>query len=411
MNKVRAKPIAVRGFKAAGVHAGLKKEGALDVAVITSDRDCVTAGVFTRNQVKAASVTFNQRQLQQNPTGIRTVAVNTRYANALTGEAGVAFNQAMAEAAAEQQSLPVSSVLVMSTGVIGVLPPRDKIFNGITKAVERLGDGWEEAAQAIMTTDTRHKIASIEVMTINGPYRIMGLAKGSGMIAPNMATMLGVIVTDAKIDASTLNSALQTANQQTFNRIVVDGDTSTNDMVTVMANGASGVTLDTPADVAQFTQALTAVCELLAKAIVRDGEGATKFITVHVTGASSVEQAEKIGHTIASSALVKTAFFGNDANWGRIIAAAGRAGVAFNPDTARLWLSAGESPHAEDESPGLLIFDRGQSPAYSEQEATAIISETDVTVTLYLGDGTAEAIIWTCDLSHDYVSINGDYRT
>lgn len=403
---------SVRGFRAAGVHAGLKAGDEKDMALILSDRPCTTAGVFTRNTVQAAPVIFDRQQLEDPARRMRAVVVNTKYANALTGSAGMTLVQDMAQAVSETAAVSVDEVLVLQTGVIGVLPPLDKITAGIEQAYDALGQNWKDAAEGILTTDTRVKIACVDVMTINGTYRIAGIAKGSGMIAPNMATMLATIVTDAGVDAPLLRQALNAANQQSFNRIVVDGDTSTNDTVLLLANGASGVTVESGADLQQFQAALTQLCIKLAQDIVRDGEGATKFITLHVTGARSTEQAERIAHTIAASPLVKTAFFGNDANWGRIVAAAGRAGVPFDPDKARLSLSAGETPPDPDEGEtGVLIYERGQAADYREADATRAISGASVYVSLDLGVGDAQATVWTCDLSHDYVSINGDYRT
>lgn len=412
MFEVKDQIESVRGFRAAGVHAGLKAAGERDMALILSDRPCTAAGVFTRNKVQAAPVIFDKQQLEDPARRMRAVAVNTKYANALTGPAGMTLVQDMARAVSETAAVSVDEVLILQTGVIGVLPPLDKITAGIEQAYDALGHGWQGAAEGILTTDTRVKIACVDVLTINGTYRIAGIAKGSGMIAPNMATMLATIVTDAGVDASLLRQALNGANQQSFNRIVVDGDTSTNDTVLLLANGASGVTVESGADLQQFQAALTQLCIKLAQDIVRDGEGATKFISLHVTGARSTEQAERIAHTIAASPLVKTAFFGNDANWGRIIAAAGRAGVPFEPDKARLSLSAGEAPpDPEEGETGVLIYDRGQAADYEEADATRAISGGSVYVALDLGVGDAEATVWTCDLSHDYVSINGDYRT
>jgi glutamate N-acetyltransferase/amino-acid N-acetyltransferase len=401
---------SVKGFRVAGVHAGLKKDGARDFALIVSDRNCVSAGVFTRNQVKAACVYLNMHHIQANPGQMRAVVINTKCANACTGPQGMVNAQDTAEFVAEAVGCKREQVFVMSTGVIGTQLPMDKIKHGVELSFAALArENWEDAAEAMMTTDTRPKLASIKTLTVDGQYTIAGISKGAGMIAPNMATMLGVIVTDAILDVEMAQQFLKEAVNVTFNRIVVDGDTSTNDMVILMANGASNTRLQTDYDIQQFQTNLTAVCRKLAQDIVRDGEGATKFITLHITGAADDKMADKIAHTIATSALVKTAFFGNDANWGRIIAAAGRAGVEFNPNQARLWMSPGEELYEGD--PGLLLFEKGMPTDYSEHDASEIIREPSVYVTLDCGDGEGEAIIWTCDLSHDYVSINAEYRT
>lgn len=409
MLEVKSDIKQVKGFRVAGVHAGMKKDSALDFALILADRNCATGAVFTQNQLKAAPVILSQKYLQTGAGAIRAVAINTTSANAATGLAGLANAETVTKWVAEQAGIQPEQVLVMSTGVIGTQLPMEQLQRGVELAYQSLGHGWENAARAIMTTDTRPKMASVTVLTSDGEYTIAGITKGAGMIAPNMATMLGVIVTDARMNAAQAQSLLTTAVKTTYNRIVVDGDTSTNDTVILMAGGASGVLLDTATDMLQFQQALTLVCKKLAQDVVRDGEGATKFITLDVSGAADDEAAYKIANTIAASPLVKTAFFGNDANWGRIVAAAGRAGVPFNPDTARLWLSPGEELFEEDR--GLLIFANGMPAHYKEQEVTAIISEEAVYISLDCGMGSGAAIVWTCDLSHEYVNINGSYRT
>jgi glutamate N-acetyltransferase/amino-acid N-acetyltransferase len=401
---------AVPGFQVAGVHCGLKADGAHDFALITSDRPCAAAGVFTTNQVKAAPVLFDQAQLAANGgAGVRAIAVNTRCANACTGEQGITNAAETARLTAERLGVPAGSVLVMSTGVIGTHLPMDKIARGVSLAADALaGDdaAWNDASRGIMTTDTRPKIASIDLAEIvGGACRITGIAKGAGMIAPNMATMLGFIVTDAALTPEQAGRLLRGAVEVSFNRIVVDGDTSTNDSVFLMANGASDFVIDSPEREAQFARALTEVCIALAQAVVRDGEGATKFITIEVTGAPDDAAAAQIANTIGTSALVKTAFYGGDANWGRIIAAAGRSGVAVDP--ARMTLRFASS----DDQPGLLLFSGGMPTAYDEAAATALVRGDQVVVRLDLGMGEGEATIWTCDLSHDYVSINGHYRS
>jgi glutamate N-acetyltransferase/amino-acid N-acetyltransferase len=402
MSEVQASITHVPGFKVAGVHAGLKKDGKLDFALIVSDTPCVTAGVFTTNQVKAAPVLVDMERVKKNPTGIRAVAINTVSANACTGQQGIDNALQTARWVADAIGCAEDQVLVLSTGVIGTQLPMDKIKHGINLASDSLGDNWEAAATAIMTTDTRPKMASF---TSEHGYQIAGIAKGAGMIAPNMATMLSVIVTDAAIIPELSQTALRAAAAATYNCIVVDGDMSTNDTVLLLANGISGVT----PDVTQFTETLTNPAGQLARGIVRDGEGVTKFITLHVTGAPSEDAAHQIANTIATSPLVKTAFFGGDANWGRIVAAAGRASVALQPEQLQLWIAAGENPIME--GAGLLLFANGMPTAHSEEQAMAIFRESSISIRLDCGIGNHSATVWTCDLSHEYVSINGDYRS
>ncbi|MGQ9887217.1 MAG: bifunctional glutamate N-acetyltransferase/amino-acid acetyltransferase ArgJ [Aggregatilineales bacterium] len=394
---------AVAGFKAAGVHCGLKKDDRLDLALIVSDRSCAAAGVFTTNQLKAAPVRYDQELLRRSSAAVRAVVVNTGSANACTGPQGYENARAMAQCVAERMGYTADETLVLSTGVIGVQLPMDKIRAGIAQAAGALGDNWQAAAQAIMTTDTRPKLASVTMTDASGVYQIAGIAKGAGMIAPNMATMLGVIVTDAVLSPSEARAALSASVAVSYNRILVDGDMSPNDTVLLLANGASG----TKPDMDAFQQALTALCTHLAQAIVRDGEGATKFIALEVRRATDDTAARQIAHTIATSALVKTAFYGNDANWGRIIAAAGRSGAPFDPSRAQLQMASIVDGHRQ----AVLLFDAGVPADYSEALAAAIIGASDVQVTLDCGLGSGEATVWTCDLSHDYVTINGAYRT
>jgi len=409
MVKVQETIESVKGFRVAGVHAGLKKDNALDFALIRSRVDCVTAGVFTKNKVKAAPVLLNMELLSKNPEKIRAVAINTVSANACTGWQGLDNARKTSDMVAEQLEIKSEQVLVMSTGVIGTQLPMDKITNGVELSVGNLGHDWESTATAIMTTDTRPKFASVKVMTAHGEYTIAGVAKGAGMIAPNMATMLSVVVTDAELTLEQVQTSLKTANEQSYNQIVVDGDTSTNDMVVLMANGMSTTTIEEGYDMQTFQNALNALTKYLAQAIVRDGEGVTKFVTLDIQGADSDESAQKIGHTIASSILTKSAFYGNDANWGRIVAAAGRADVPFEPAKTSLWISPGEEIFEEDY--GLLIFESGTPTDYKESDASEIMSEDSIYITLNCGIGDGQATIWTCDISHDYISINADYRS
>ncbi len=384
-----------RGFRFAGVAAGIKKSGAADLALIISDRPCNAAAVFTRNAFPAAPVQYDRALLTEQPAGLRGVAINSGCANACTGEDGLADAAAMAASAEAAAGLPPRSVAVMSTGVIGPRLPMAKITVGLAAAAAQLSpDGWDVASLAIMTTDTRPKVAFRQVDGI----RLFGMAKGAGMIHPNMATMLATVVTDADIAADTLGSLLRKAVAGSFNSISIDGDTSTNDTLLLLANGAAG-----PVNTDRFAATLTDLCADLARQIVRDGEGATKFITVTVQGAASDEDAGRAAKAVANSPLVKTAFYGGDANWGRILAAVGYSGAEVDPARADLWI--------EGERGKLQLVAAGQPLAYSEELATAIFQGAEISVTVELGLAEGRATVWTCDLSHAYVDINGSYRT
>ncbi|HYN87490.1 MAG TPA: bifunctional glutamate N-acetyltransferase/amino-acid acetyltransferase ArgJ [Ardenticatenaceae bacterium] len=397
---------AVPGFRAAGVPAGLKQQGALDLALIVSDAPCVAAASFTRNLVKAAPVLFDQRVLVERGDNVRAVVINAKNANAVTGEQGLHDAAEMARLASEALSLPSEAgVFVMSTGVIGVPLPMAKIARGIrlaAGAVQSGEDAGMAAARAIMTTDTVPKTAGTTVELHGRTVTIAGMAKGAGMIHPDMATLLVVIATDASIGRQALQAALDFAVDRSFNCLTIDGDTSTNDTVLLLANGAAGrpeIRADDP-EFAGFSEALTRVCVELARQVARDGEGATKFVTIEVRGAGTFEEARRIGRTIATSPLVKTAMFGRDANWGRVLAAAGRAGVAFDPRRASLWFG------------DLQLLQEGTPIAFDEARVLEILSAPDVTIGLELDPlGEATATVWTCDFSFDYVSINADYRT
>jgi glutamate N-acetyltransferase/amino-acid N-acetyltransferase len=311
----------------------------------------------------------------------------------------------MARWVAERVGCAEDEVLVMSTGVIGTHLPMDKIKHGIALAADVLsdtGEAWAKAAEAIMTTDTRPKFSSARIVGDSNAFALNGIAKGAGMIAPNMATMLGVLATNASLTPESASLLLRASTEVSFNRIVVDGDMSTNDTVLLLANGQGSNASDLPA----FLEKLKACSTDLAKMIVRDGEGATKFITIQVFGAADDAQAKQIANTIATSPLVKTAFYGGDANWGRIVAAAGRSGVDVDPKLMKLWIAGGET-HRTD----LLLFDNAMPTAYDEKQATAIMAEASVNVTLDCGQGKGHAVVWTCDLSHEYVSVNGHYRS
>jgi glutamate N-acetyltransferase/amino-acid N-acetyltransferase len=408
------------GFTFAGVPCGLKKTGAADFVLIASDRPCAAAAVFTRNKFAAAPVIYDRALVTENPAGLRAVAINSGCANACTSDAGLADAATMAAEVEVALGLPARSCAVMSTGVIGVRLDMSKIAAGVRLAAPQLSaNGWDAAARAIMTTDTRPKVAFREV----GGVRLFGMAKGAGMIHPNMATMLSTVVTDAAIEPAALTELLLEAVEISFNSVSVDGDTSTNDTVLVLANGASGRRLEAGSpELSTFASALTSLCTDLARQIVRDGEGATKFITVRVEGAASDADARAAAKAVANSPLVKTAFYGGDANWGRILAAVGYSGAEVDPTRADLWIAAGSGGAGEGEkgrrlplshspTPALQLVSAGQPLDYSEAAASTIFAEKEIVVEIKLGLGDGQATVWTCDLSHEYVDINGHYRT
>ncbi len=409
MPEIQNKINSVPGFQVAGAAAGLRQDGQPDFALIFSERACVVAGVFTRNLMKAAPVLYGMERLAKGREGIRAIAVNTRSANACTGERGRRDAHQSAVWVAEALAIPQNSVLVMSTGVIGLPLPMAGVRRGVELTSTTLGDDWEAAARAILTTDTRTKLGSVTVRQAGGgQYTLAGISKGSGMIAPTMATMLAILVTDIALTPEQAENALQTANDLSFNRIVVDGDMSTNDTAYLLANGQSGVTLENAADCAQFQTALNDLARKLAQDIVRDGEGMTKFVTIEVRGAETDEDAQRAANSIACSPLVKTALFGEDANWGRVVAAAGYSGANLRPARAQLYLAAGET---QPTAP-LQLFDAGMPTDYAEEDAAKLMAADSLYFILDCGCGGAgKAIVWTCDLSHDYVSINGDYRS
>lgn len=404
---------AVPGFRAAGVEAGIKKRGGLDLALIVSDSPCAAAAVFTQNQVQAAPVVFDRALVRRNPSGLRAVVINSGCANAVTGAQGMRNTEATAQAVIEALDLPCDSVFVMSTGVIGEQLPMHKLLPGIRHAAMSLAVSHESghaAARAIMTTDTRPKTAALRLTLGDSTITIAGMCKGAGMIHPNMATMLALVCTDAAIDPAPLDAALRYAAERSFNCMSIDGDTSTNDTLLALANGLVGIRgqgsgvgdrIDSRSHpfYESFRDGLTAVCIELAKMVARDGEGATKLVTIEVTGARSFEEARQIGRTIATSNLVKTAIFGTDANWGRVLGAVGRAGVPIDPDRLALWFGEVQ-----------LVGD-GAPLQYAEADAHATLLGDDVFIRVDLGLGDASATVWTCDFSHEYVSINADYRT
>jgi glutamate N-acetyltransferase / amino-acid N-acetyltransferase len=408
-----ASAFAVPGFEVAGVAAQIKHSGAPDLALIVSRVPCRAAATFTKNLFPAAPVEYDRRLLSLNPDQIYGVVINSGCANACTGVEGDANARRMAEAVEQELGASDHSFFVMSTGVIGVQLPMDRLLSGVTKAVGELHpERWEEAATAIMTTDTQPKLATRTVKLGEQEARLTGISKGAGMIHPDMATMLSAIVTDAQVSAPILQQALADAVNQSFNRISVDGDTSTNDTVLLLANGLAGnaeIASTTGDDYQAFTAALTELAVELAQAVVRDGEGVTKFVTIHVQGAESDEAAHRAANTIATSPLVKTAFFGSDANWGRILAAVGRAGVRLDPPNSALFVNGGAT--AGERMDELQLVAAGTPLDYAESDAAVRFGLPEIDVRVELGMGGGEAVVWTCDLSHEYVTINGDYRT
>ena len=389
-------------FECAAAACGLKKDGALDLALISSHRPCAAAGVFTTNRVQAAPVSIDRDVLAAAPDRIRGVIANAGCANAVTGERGLADARYMASRAAGLIGADADQLLVLSTGVIGVFLDRPKLDRGFASlASEGARRAPSDAARAITTTDTRPKIASAEVDLAGGSVHLAGFAKGAGMIHPRMATMLAVVTTDAGCDPVRLQRMLRSAAERSFNRISVDGDMSTNDTVLVLASGASGLGIDDSNEPA-FLEALTRVCVALARQIARDGEGATRLIELEVTGAASEGEAHRVGDAIACSPLVKTAIHGRDPNWGRILAAAGYSGAAIDPARVRLWFGAGDR---------VQLLERGMPLEFDRGRASALLGEDPVKIRLDLGLGSAATTLWTCDLSADYVSINADYTT
>lgn len=389
-----------KGFKASGIKAGVKKSGKDDMAVIYTEKEATVAGTFTTNLVAAAPV-FVSKDVVKKGTG-HAIVVNAGCANACTGEQGMKDAKAMAALTAKELGIDASDVFVASTGIIGQTLPMNKIEAGIKLAVAALDEnGSVAASKAIITTDTYPKAGSFTFDLGGKTVSIGGIAKGSGMIHPNMATMLCFITTDAAISHDLLQKALSKVVNISFNMVSVDGDTSTNDMVLVLANGMAGNAMITEenADYETFTAALEKVCVGLAKLVARDGEGATKFLEVNVTGATSFEDAKKVAMSVAKSPLVKTAFFGQDANWGRIICAVGYAGAQMVPEKTVVSLN------------DVVVFDKGMGAAYDEEALKAIMAEHDIIVNIDLGLGEDKATVWTCDLSYEYVKINGEYHT
>ncbi len=393
------KILKCKGFKAGGVSAGIKATGDKDLGIIYSETPADTAGVFTKNLVQAACVTYNQDQLKKGTC--RAIIANSGNANCYTGVQGETDNKTMAEAAASALDIPADSVLAASTGVIGEPLPVDNISRAVPPLAASLSsEGFKDFSEAIMTTDKMPKVVSIQGKIGGQSYTVTGTAKGSGMIKPDMATMLCFICTDLKADSNILQEALNASVNQSFNRITVDGDTSTNDMVILMANGQSEAAIQSPEDKTAFQAILDNVCLDLAKMIVKDGEGATKLVKITVKGAETDGDAYAVADTVAESSLVKTAFFGEDANWGRIIAAAGRAKVKMIPEKTDLYFN------------NILMVNQGTGCGKTaEAKATEVLKKSEFEVIIDLNIGKGTSYVYTCDFSIDYVKINADYRT
>lgn len=397
---------APKGFKAFGASIGIKKDKK-DLALLASEVPAEAAAAFTTNVVKAASVLRNI-DIINSKFKICGIAVNSGNANACTGEQGIKDNEEMANALAKALNVMPNSILTASTGVIGSPFPIDIVKAGIEKTAKSLGSTRQDAllaAESIMTTDTYSKEVAVEIELSGKTVTIAGMAKGSGMIHPNMATMLSFVTTDANIERELLEKALKDSVKTTYNMVSVDGDTSTNDTVAVLANGlAENKLIDTEnEDFLIFKEALYFVNERLAKNLVRDGEGATKFIEADVLGAGNDDEAKIIAKSIITSSLVKAAMFGEDANWGRVICAMGYSGVKFDPSKVDITF--------ESEKGSILLMDNGTPIVFDEEKAALILSEKEITMHILLREGNGKAKAWGCDLSYDYVKINGDYRS
>lgn len=389
-----------KGFTAAGVRAGIKKSDNLDVAVIYTEKSAAVAGVFTKNLVAAAPVHVSKIVVGTGTA--HAIVANAGCANACTGEQGLRDAEQMTEIAAKELGCRSDDIIVASTGVIGVNLPMEKMSEGIKNAVQKLSrEGSVDAGNAIITTDTYSKACATEIEIGGKEVRLGAIAKGSGMIQPNMATMLCFITTDAAIDQKLLQAALSEITEVTFNMVTVDNDTSTNDMVVILANGAAENPKITEknSDYEKFYSALKEMCTELAKKIAADGEGATKFLTINVHGAENFSDAKTVGMSVANSPLVKTAFFGEDPNWGRVICAVGYSGVKILPE--KTVVKFGNIP----------VYAHGVGAKFEESALKKVMSAKEIDIDIELGLGNVDATVWTCDFSYAYVKINGEYHT
>lgn len=407
MEHIKGGVTAAKGFMAAGVEANVKYKNRKDMAMVYSQVPCKAAGVFTSNVVKAAPVVWDREKINTSPY-IQAVVVNSGIANACTGRQGYAYCQETADAAAGALQIPGDCVLVASTGVIGMQLPMDKITAGVAALAGCLKDTQEagtQAAEAIMTTDTISKQVAVQFEAGGKTVTVGGMSKGSGMIHPNMCTMLGFVTTDIAISKELLQEALSADVVDTFNMISVDGDTSTNDTLVVLANGCAGnpEITEKNEDYLHFCQALHEVNETLAKMMAGDGEGAAALFETKVIHAANKEDARTLAKSVICSSLTKAAIFGHDANWGRILCALGYSGASFDPEAIELFF--------ESSAGRIQIYKDGQAAYYSEEEATKILSCPVVTVVVDMKMGEAQATAWGCDLTYDYVKINADYRS
>ena len=407
MKQIKGGVTAAKGYEAASTAAGIKYQGRTDMALIYSQVPCVSAGTFTTNVVKAAPVIWD-RQIVDSGAGVQAVIVNSGIANACTGEEGMGYCKETAEAAAKALNIDAAGVLVGSTGVIGMQLPMQKLVDGIQVLAGKKAEGLQsghDAALAIMTTDTVEKEMAVEIEIGGKTVTIGGMSKGSGMIHPNMCTMLAFITTDAAITKEALQKALSEDVEDTYNMISVDGDTSTNDTAILLANGLAGnqeITYASP-EYETFKEALHMVNETLAKKMAGDGEGATALFEVKVVGAESIKQAKTLAKSVVCSNLTKAAIAGHDANWGRILCAMGYSGVQFDPEKVDLFF--------ESKAGKLQIIENGVATDYSEEVATKILSEPEITATADIKMGDYSATAWGCDLTHEYININADYRS
>ena len=390
---------APSGFVSGGVVCGVRNSGRKDLGLLYSEHSCSVAGVFTRNAFKGAPLDITREAVAAG--SVRAVVVNSGNANAATGEQGVADARRMQDLAAESLGLGSEQVAVASTGVIGQLLPMEKIEVGIVDIAGKLGRDGAGFAEAILTTDTRSKEAAVEIEVDGKTVTVGGTAKGSGMIHPNMGTMLAFLTTDAAVEPDCLQKTLRHTTDHTFNRVTVDGDTSPSDMALLLANGAAGnepLTTDST-DCPAFAEAVETVARELAKEIARDGEGATKLVEVVVEGARDEDTAAALAKSVAGSNLVKAAVFGEDANWGRVVTSMGYSGAAFDPANLELYFGP------------VKVFENGEPVPHDEAEANAALSGDEVGITARLDEGDASATAWGCDLTYEYVEINGSYRT
>ena len=407
MEIIKGGVTAAKGFRAASTAAGIKYQGRTDMAMIYAENPCKAAGTFTTNVVKAAPVKWDQEIVYHHPAA-QAIVCNSGIANACTGEEGYGYCRETAKAAAEVLHVPENSVLVASTGVIGMQLPIEKLAAGVKQMAPELDGSLEAgklAAKAIMTTDTVEKEAAVQVEIGGKTVTLGGMCEGSGMIHPNMCTMLSFVTTDVNISKELLQEALSESVKDTYNMVSVDGDTSTNDTVLLLAGGMAGnpEITEKNEDYEKFCQALNYVNTTLAKKIAGDGEGATALFEVKIIGAESKEQAVTLSKSVVSSSLTKAAIYGHDANWGRILCAMGYSGAKFDPEKVDLYF--------ESRAGKIKIMENGVSTGYSEEEATKILSENEVTAIADVKMGDASATAWGCDLTYDYVKINADYRS